>query len=257
MDMEWEIQEFKTGPINISYPKSYYPFIRECLIYDVYRTNLLQEGDIVVDLGAAVGEFTILASKKVGRDGVIFAIEPNPNDFEILEQNIHKNGCNNVMLINKGVASITTEKRISFWGRNFKAQLDTLGNILNEVGLDKDINFVKMDIEGYEADVVRNDIDIIKKANVISAELHNTRDEIDSILGSYGFIFNPLTKYHCIKNLVRNTLFSHPYHFLRIISNTMLLDRRVFLLNPHFATGSYLRGDLMASKNQHFVDGFK
>ena len=195
----------------------------------------------------------VLASKKVGNSGLVVAVEPNPCDFELLKENMSRNRCRNVVPINKGVGAMPIKKEISFWGRNFTAQLDTLRNIVSEAGLGKEPNFVKMDIEGYEIQVIRKDIEILKEADVISIELHNTRPEIDNLLGSYGFSFEPLSTFYCIRKLIKNSLLSHPKLFLTTVVNALTKDPRVLfrvmlgyeIINneatSYLQTGSYIR----------------
>jgi hypothetical protein len=60
----WHLREFEFGSIRIIYPVAYYLFIKECYIFDIYRTDLLNEGDVVIDLGAGVGDFSVLASRR-------------------------------------------------------------------------------------------------------------------------------------------------------------------------------------------------
>jgi FkbM family methyltransferase len=243
IDDSWQLQEFRQGPRSISYPKEYYAFVTESLIFDVYRSDLLREDDIVMDLGASTGEFTILASEKIGSNGLVIAVEPNPKSYKLLLKNLSRNGCRNVISINKGVAAKNTLEKLSFWGTDFDTELVPLENIVQETGLSKKIDFFKIDIEGYETDVIHRDIDIIKKAEIISAELHNTKSDIDPILISHGFEFLPLTKYYCFKKLVQNTLMSRPSNFLKVIANTVIKDPRAFSAKPEFFTGSYIRND--------------
>ncbi len=48
---------------------------------NVYRVEKIRRGSVVIDVGAGIGEFAILASNKVGKDGKVVAIEPSPDDF--------------------------------------------------------------------------------------------------------------------------------------------------------------------------------
>ena len=59
-----------------------------------------EEGDIVVDVGAHIGLYTIIASKRVGLSGKVFSIEPDPVNFEILGKNIRINHLENVVALN-------------------------------------------------------------------------------------------------------------------------------------------------------------
>ena len=53
--------------------------------YEPYETDLIQRqvgiGDVVVDVGANIGYYTILLAKKVGKTGKVYAFEPYSNKF--------------------------------------------------------------------------------------------------------------------------------------------------------------------------------
>lgn len=52
--------------------------------------RLLAPGDSFVDIGAHVGLYTILAAHRVGVTGEVFAAEPHPESFAVLEQNVQR-----------------------------------------------------------------------------------------------------------------------------------------------------------------------
>ncbi len=56
----------------------------------------LRRGDVVVDVGANIGYYTILASRLVGEGGKVYAFEPEPDNFAMLQKNLKANGCTNV-----------------------------------------------------------------------------------------------------------------------------------------------------------------
>ena len=56
----------------------------------------LRPGWTVIDAGANIGYFTLLASRLVGPSGRVIAFEPDPTNFEYLVRNIRANGCANV-----------------------------------------------------------------------------------------------------------------------------------------------------------------
>jgi precorrin-6B methylase 2 len=66
--------------------------------------TLVQPGDRVVDVGAHVGYFTLLAARLCGPNGRVFAFEPHPDNFRLLERNIRENGAENVTAVRKAVA---------------------------------------------------------------------------------------------------------------------------------------------------------
>lgn len=57
--------------------------------------TLLPEGGTFLDVGANIGYFTILASNCVGPSGKVFAIEPNPQTFTLLQGHLSANGLAN------------------------------------------------------------------------------------------------------------------------------------------------------------------
>lgn len=67
--------------------------------YETYYK--LRQGDVVVDIGAHVGYFTMLAAEKVGPSGIVHAFEPNPDNFGRLEDNCA--GIPNIRIHNSAV----------------------------------------------------------------------------------------------------------------------------------------------------------
>jgi FkbM family methyltransferase len=66
-------------------------------------TRVLREGDVVVDVGANIGFFTLLASLLVGSTGHVVAFEPGAENIERLRANLALNDCKNVTIIEKAV----------------------------------------------------------------------------------------------------------------------------------------------------------
>jgi len=66
--------------------------------------RILKEGDVVIDLGANIGYFTLLAAKLVGREGKVYAFEPEPRNYQYLTKNIQLNGYDNAVALQKAVA---------------------------------------------------------------------------------------------------------------------------------------------------------
>jgi hypothetical protein len=50
------------------------------------------EGATVVDAGAYLGFHTLLAARRVGADGTVFAFEPDPEWFDTMRRNVRDNG---------------------------------------------------------------------------------------------------------------------------------------------------------------------
>ena len=67
----------------------------------------LKQGDIVFDVGANIGLFTLFADKACNHGGTIFAFEPIPDNFMILQKNISRHGLSDrVKLFNAGLTHL-------------------------------------------------------------------------------------------------------------------------------------------------------
>ena len=74
-------------------------------IYEPNQTEIVKkyvhEGDIVVDIGAHVGYYTLLMAQLVGKNGKVYSFEPDPVNFQLLKKSVEINGFENVVLIQK------------------------------------------------------------------------------------------------------------------------------------------------------------
>jgi len=226
-----DLIEFRYSDFNLLCPKKYLVHLRETFILDFYQSHLLKSNDVVLDLGSTTGDFCVLASKKVGPGGKIIAVEPNPNDYEILQENIRRNKCLNVTSLNIGAAAKRGLEVINFRGTTFTFKADTLDNILNTLLNAGNIDFIKMDIEGYEYDVVESSIDIFRRARVVCLEFHGTKQKIDDLLLPNGFTYHPVTVPYLFKRLAAN-IFSHPIHFVNSSLSMVKDNPRLLYLVP-------------------------
>jgi FkbM family methyltransferase len=76
----------------------------------------LREGDIFVDIGSHIGYFTLLAASLVGEKGNVLAFEPEPVNYNLLLENIKRNGLQNVISYNIALGS--EEKQTQFFQGN-------------------------------------------------------------------------------------------------------------------------------------------
>ncbi len=70
----------------------------------LFRSEI-HAGDVVVDVGANVGYFTLIASQLVGDTGQVWAFEPDPDAFDLLRRNVELNGYKNVNLVPKALGA--------------------------------------------------------------------------------------------------------------------------------------------------------
>jgi FkbM family methyltransferase len=193
--------------------KFYSPVTRNMnnfLIHDVYTSMVSHEddiveqfspktGDIVIDVGAAFGFYTILASKKVGQAGKVVTIEAQPNIFDILSRNIKLNKLTNIISLNYAVYSNkTTLKLYNTYsvmqersGQSYiEVSADTLDNLLSQAGI-KEVNWIKIDVEGAEYEVLKGAKEVLSASKHISilVEIHgkNTYGPTMELLRSNNF----------------------------------------------------------------------
>ena len=130
----------------------------------------IKEGDFVVDAGANIGLFSLLASQKVGSSGKIYAFEPIKDTREILKKNISVNRLNNIsvlpfalgeksgevdfsLLPDPGSNALSSLIEESQERRHEKVEVKTLDEIIAQ-GTINHVDFIKSDIEGMERDLI-------------------------------------------------------------------------------------------------------
>jgi FkbM family methyltransferase len=115
---------------------------------------------VVVDVGANVGVLTFLAASIVGKAGRVIAVEPNPDNLQLLYRGIVLNGFENVEVL--PYAASNRRSIFSLTGGTSNTHLvgarepEEGGHFVQSVALDdvlgqlQRLDFVKMDIEGHE-----------------------------------------------------------------------------------------------------------
>lgn len=123
---------------------------KEIFIEKLYeKFSEVQEGDVVLDVGASVGPFTYSILDKNPKQ--VFAIEPSFSEFLTLTKNLGH--YNNVNLINKGISSVNSivESNQLFGGESQMEGM-TFKTFIQENNIEK-IDFLKTDCEGGEYDI--------------------------------------------------------------------------------------------------------
>jgi FkbM family methyltransferase len=140
----------------------------------------LKKGDVFVDVGANIGYYALLASRRVGPSGKVYAIEAAPSIFAMLERNLEVNRAGNVVSFNMAVtdsakdvpiylhseANLSATTTIPYLAENRGAELvaTVQGARLDEiVGSEalRSARIIKIDIEGAEWEVVRSLRDVL------------------------------------------------------------------------------------------------
>lgn len=72
-------------------------------VTEVFLSHVMP-GDVVLDIGAHIGYYTVLAARSVGNEGRVIAFEPDPQNYSLLVKNVAKNGYRNVTAVQKAVS---------------------------------------------------------------------------------------------------------------------------------------------------------
>jgi FkbM family methyltransferase len=140
-------------------------------IYEPLETRLVEAvirpGDVVVDIGAHIGYYTLLAARAAGPGGHVFAFEPERDNFELLQRNVAENGYANVSCENKAVASSAGRETLFISPYNTgdhriaAADSERERQVVEAVSLDgffagrgTAVSVIKMDIQGRELDAL-------------------------------------------------------------------------------------------------------
>lgn len=194
--------------------------ILEVYVLDVYESRLLRPGSIVIDLGAGIGDFAVQASRHVGSAGSVVAVEPNPGDFVLLQENVRTMGCKNVTVIPGALADGTDPVELGFKGETFRAQPIGLPDLLRAAGLSSDRSpsrpvVLKLDIEGAEVSALRTLAPLLPSVTAIAIEQHSTEAAVRAILEPLGFVFRRLGRAQYLRHSI-GFGFRHPWSAIRL-----------------------------------------
>lgn len=170
---------------------------------EVFLEQYLKECDVIIDIGANIGNVGIKAAS-LNKSNKVFAIEAHPKIYYYLLKNIELNNLTNIVAFNFAVGN-SNSGSISFTDgisddincvnvnstSGINVEIRTLDSIINQANID----FMKIDVEGYELEVFRGAHNSLLATNCImfeSWENHYNRYgttslEVHDYLRNYGF----------------------------------------------------------------------
>lgn len=157
---------------------------------EIFQDNVYEkfgspaEGDVVFDIGAYVGMFSVKASSQVGAKGKVVAVEPDLDNIKYLDRNIK--GIGNIIKVCKAASNSKAKVKLHLSDnsachslldssdRDFVWVLtDTLDNIKRDLRLAK-VDFIKIDAEGSELEILKGAEKVLKgKPKLSIASYHN------------------------------------------------------------------------------------
>ncbi len=150
-------------------------------------STILKKGDVIIDVGANSGLYSIFYSKLIGNEGTVHAFEPDTTTFSLLLENLKLNGCNNVETYNFALSNKECSiEMVAFNPADIKLKntdsfkyikeveafdISQENNSMKAFRLDdvKELNtatkidYIKIDVEGAELLVLQGSINTILK----------------------------------------------------------------------------------------------
>ena len=188
---------------------------RELLVYRTHEPaatrlfgEFLREGETVVDVGANLGYYVLHEKRLIGDGGTIVAIEPAPKNVDLLRKNIASNGLSRVQVVVGAIGDYDGSGQLYLSSRSnwhsmtptdrsqtgsVPVEVSTLDGLVERLGL-RQVDFVRMDLEGYETAVARGMLRTIAAHRPkLVMELHPQKAGPEAIVGllrvlqSYGY----------------------------------------------------------------------
>ena len=179
--------------------------------------KIIKPGDICWDIGANIGFYTCLLASQVEDTGAVIAFEPASLTCDYLHKNVSLNQFTNVTVVNKGIGDKAeqgnlyySEARLTEGTASLKyaegraasesVTLDTIDNLIEKFPAP---NFIKIDVEGYQLEVLRGGESYLKiHAPLLMAELKDVGEtnradfiEIEKYITDLGYSLYEIGKY--------------------------------------------------------------
>jgi len=125
--------------------------------FDTRILSLMEPGNSVVDVGAALGDHTIAYANRVGATGKVYAFEPNPSQLKCLRYNMR--GLPNVEVVGFALGSAPGQAEMVLSPNVSASHLDHGSGTVEVITLDSflcglPVHFIKVDVEGDELAVL-------------------------------------------------------------------------------------------------------
>ena len=166
--------------------------------------RLVRPGDVVYDVGAHVGFFTIILSRLVGAAGQVYAFEPVPENYAYLLRHTVLNRITNVVAVKAAIGFATGMRHFgrgphSATGRlsgheGFECEVYNLVEYMLAHNL-RPPSLIKIDVEGAEAEVVPSILDYVVARRIpLLVSTHSTEitRSLADLLSVRGYVITSL-----------------------------------------------------------------
>lgn len=185
--------------------------VREEESVEIYRDKIDEES-VVVDVGGNIGYFPLVAADHAER---VYCFEPSLRCRERLEDNLELNNCENIRLFDKAVGSengvANFEEADELNCNHISKETEEGSRKVEVVSLDdflgdrvKDIDIVRMDVEGYEMKILEGMNRILDEDIKLFIEIHTDK------LQDYGSSTEDFWRLMDEKGFKIDKIISHP-----------------------------------------------
>jgi FkbM family methyltransferase len=195
-----------------------------------YFMKIIKEDMFIIDIGANIGYYALLESI-LSPKGTIYAIEPVPQNFNLLKKNVELNNRHNVLLYNYAIGDINGNSTMYIYDKcNWSSfTKNPYGNIVSTINvplitldefikssMNKSPNFIRMDVEGFEYNILKGAFNTLNSVSplIICIEFHPHLMSKENIMACVDILKTSGFK---IKSIIRE-MNSYEYKYIRIIN---------------------------------------
>jgi FkbM family methyltransferase len=186
-------------------------------------SQTLTDGMTMIDVGAHIGMYTLVASKLVGDSGLVIAIEPSTREFQRLTTHVTLNDLRNVRCLQVGASSTSGSAPLKIacewnsghntFGDFFNPEVDlireepvlmqTLDAIVSAQKLER-VDLIKIDVEGHELKVLTGALETITRfrprvlIEVFEETLRRQGASVEAVLSfliAQGYVLNEFSDF--------------------------------------------------------------
>ena len=215
--------------------RSDYEKLLRNLVYKLYENNFIKNDKSIIDIGAWIGDNSLIWSKFLKKTANVYAIDPSKVNLSFIEIIKKHNGIENILCIN-AVCSDAENINLSFIGSinhaTFSKEMVNANNYVKSKTLDSivsgaEIGLMHLDVEGHEYEVLLGSKKIIEKnLPVIIFEQHTSNKKHKEII-------NFLRKYNYKIYMINEILLGNNTDCMNLIAfNEGFLEDKFFELIP-------------------------
>lgn len=184
--------------LGISVPEGF-PISTLCEVFyeGIYNMGNFkpQKSDVVIDIGANTGDWTIYCSKVINVKK-IYAFEPLKYNYYWAKNLLDINRCENTTLYNYAISDFEGERKFEYTGNmlgEINTKLEKKTEVIKFKTLDSfklQCDILKIDVEGFELDVLKGSLNTIRNHKpkiILETHTKKLRQECNDLLNKEGY----------------------------------------------------------------------